>query len=84
MNDIEKKLDDYTKLLKKAHDLWDFSYTKGRKYYRIVMKSRCQTGVFCFVDKEGNLYKAACWESPAKGIRGHISQPIVKWGGFYK
>ena len=29
-------------------------------------------GVFCFIDSEGNIYKAATWDRPAKHIRGNI------------
>jgi hypothetical protein len=29
---------------------------------------------YCFLDYQGNIYKAAGWKAPAKGIRGHIEK----------
>jgi hypothetical protein len=29
--------------------------------------------VHCFLDNEGNIYMAASWNKPAKGIRGNIN-----------
>ena len=48
----------------------------GRKYHKI---SKGSTGVgssvVCFIDNEGNIYKAASWKVPAKGIRASIHKP---------
>jgi len=53
-----------------------FSYTFGPKYAKILYVYSGQTSVHCFVDYEGNIYKVATWRTPAKGIRGHILNPI--------
>lgn len=46
------------------------SIMKGRKYDRIVIQSgRGQRSVFGFMDRDGNLYKAASWKAPAKDAR---------------
>lgn len=50
-----------------------FEYTEGVKYYKIVhVLSNGQRSAFAFVDREGNIYKAAGWNTPAKGIRGKL------------
>jgi hypothetical protein len=51
----------------------------GVKYTRIVQQTRYQDGstagrsVFCFVDADGNILKAAGWKAPAKGIRSTLA-----------
>lgn len=51
----------------------------GVKYTRIVQKMRYRDGstaghgVFCFVDAEGNILKAAGWKAPAKGVRSTLA-----------
>lgn len=65
------------------------TFSKGRKYYKVVITSnngQGQGSVYCFIDKEGNIYKAATWAKPAKGIRGTIEtrpasevQPSTGW-----
>lgn len=49
-----------------------FHSEKLRVRYRIVRTSYGQSSVYCFVDMNGNIYKAATWNSPAKHIRGHV------------
>lgn len=51
-------------------------FTKGRKYYKLILENldgEGQRSVYCFLDKEGNIYKADGWSKPAKGIRGNIA-----------
>ena len=71
-----------------------FSLEKGKKYIRVV-KEYPQPGnvavlgsrsVYCFVDYEGNIYKAASWKTPTKGIRGNINnnkKPLLGYE-FYR
>ena len=50
--------------------------TKGPKFYKVWIKNLDSIGrgsIFMFIDKEGNIYKAASTNAPAKGIRGHIN-----------
>jgi hypothetical protein len=37
--------------------------------YRVIRRTAGERSVFCFVDAYGNIYKAASWKSPAKGVR---------------
>ena len=48
-----------------------FTVMPGNKYDRIVAKphNSSQSHVYAFVDIEGNVYKAAGWKAPAKGVR---------------
>lgn len=53
----------------------EFYYETGRKYYKIIRNDHCslsngQRSVHCFVNKTtGDVYMAASWKSPAKGVR---------------
>lgn len=59
----------------------------GRKYVKIV-KTDSQTSVFCFLDRAtGDILKAAGWNAPAKGARGHIRNGVSEltpYGAQYK
>lgn len=46
---------------------------QGIKYTRIVQTAPGHRSVYCFVDAEGNIYKAAGWKAPAKGVRSTLA-----------
>lgn len=51
-------------------------FKKGPKFYNVWKQNVSGTGsrsAYCFIDMEGNIYKAAGWGTPAKGIRGNIA-----------
>lgn len=52
----------------------------GRKYIKLVVASGGQRSVYCFLDMEGNIYKAATWKAPAKHIRGSVFDESYSWG----
>ena len=57
---------------------YDFVIEPGNKYLKIVMVSN-QKSVHAFVDKKnGDLYKAKSWKSPAKGVRFNLFTDIEK------
>lgn len=50
-------------------------FTKGPKLYRVFIHNpddKYTQSAYCFIDMEGNIYKADGWKRPAKGIRGTI------------
>ena len=49
-----------------------FTANMGKKYFKIVTDNGTQRSVHCFVDLEGNVYKAASWAAPAKGVRYNL------------
>lgn len=50
-----------------------FVIESGRKYHKIVMEDESQRSVHAFVDKKsGDVYKAASWKAPAKGVRYNL------------
>jgi hypothetical protein len=53
-------------------DMNTLTYSVGKKYYKLIQDN----AVYCFIDKDGNVYKSASWKAPAKGIRFHIDQLI--------
>lgn len=62
------------------------TYKKGKVYFKLFRESYGSKSVHCFVDSEGNLFKAAGWNQPAKGIRGNIlneKKPLLG-GQFYR
>ena len=52
-------------------DPYKFYIQEGRKYHKVMMDSNSQCeSVHAFVDKKtGEVYKAASFKSPAKGVR---------------
>jgi len=57
---------------------YDFVIEPGNKYLKIVMVNN-QKSVHAFVDKKnGDLYKAKSWKSPAKGVRFNLFSDIEK------
>jgi hypothetical protein len=79
--------------LKKGELKYEFVIETGRKYHKIVMiTDDGSRSVHAFVDKKtGELYKAASFKSPAKGVRFNLN--IIKerefvlrecdWAGGY-
>ena len=68
---------------------YDFIIEPGRKYLKVVMVSN-QRSVHAFVDKKtGDLYKAASWRAPAKGVRYNLINDMnilrknADWAGSY-
>jgi hypothetical protein len=57
----------------------------GSKYIKLIENSLGSDRVHCFLDTNGNIYKAESWRKPAKGIRGHIDndkKPLLL-GDYY-
>jgi hypothetical protein len=50
----------------------------GSKYTKIVVRrtGHFQESVHSFVDANGNVYKAAGWRAPAKGVRYRLEQDM--------
>ena len=89
--ELLQKIQDYCNALTKQHkeqypslnDYWTFK--EGKKFIKVIdMMNGKYASVWCFIDYEGNLYKANSWNAPAKDIRGHIDNPIMSLRGFYK
>ncbi len=45
----------------------------GVKYTKIIGIHGGSRSSYCFIDKDGNIYKAASWKVPAKGIRSTLA-----------
>lgn len=92
---LKTKLENYCKALEEVMvnkypqceiNHYKYTFKEMRKFIKIIQCSHLgvEKSVFCFVDFDGNLYKAECWSKPASGIRGHIDKPILSLGGFYR
>lgn len=72
----------------KFADYGTFTVNPGKKYDKIVVTTNLgsQGSVYAFVDVDGNVYKAAGWSAPAKGIRyTSVAAALAKadrFGGF--
>lgn len=53
-----------------------YQVEKGRKFHKVVQvdATQGQRSVHCFVDDAGNVYKAASWKAPAKGVRYTLNE----------
>lgn len=52
----------------------------GSKYIKLNhMRFGKVDSVYCFLDKDGNIYKAATYKAPAKGIRGTVFEENYSW-----
>lgn len=50
-----------------------FTYEKGSRYFKVIKSFNGKNrSVFAFVDADGNIYKPAGWNAPAKGVRARI------------
>lgn len=98
MSVIPEQISDYVKEVAAAKAkewaMYKFDMTKvptfdvemGKRFAKIVVTSWGQKSVHCFVEiSTGDLYKAATWSAPAKGVRGNIAnakKPLL-CGDFY-
>lgn len=60
--------------LSEGEGLYRYYFEKGRKYARIIMQTpNGQRSAHAFVDMNtADVYKAASWKGPAKGIRYNL------------
>ena len=95
MNNIKQLADQLCTILKDNYYKngstldYNFAIQETRKYYKVIMVNN-QRSVHAFVDKNnGDLYKAASWKAPAKGVRYNLVEDIEKlkvmadWAGGY-
>lgn len=63
-----------------------FEQKRGGKFVKIIRVDQASKSAFCFVDYDGNIYKAAGWNAPAKGIRGTLGDKNKPLDGrdFYR
>ena len=67
-----------------------FTVEEGCKYLKIVMSTSGNRSVHAFVDRiTGDVYKAASWKAPAKGVRYNLLKDPetcyrkADWAGGY-
>ena len=59
--------------LNKGISDYDFTIDSGRKYHKVIMNACGNKSVHAFIDKKtGEVYKAASWKAPAKGVRFNL------------
>lgn len=64
-----------------------FRLSYGRKYIKVIENSLGSDRVHCFLDMQGNIYKAESWKRPAKHIRGNINndkKPLLGWDYYLR
>lgn len=81
---------DYKESYKDSNLQYNYTIEEGNKYLKVIMNTGNQLSVHCFVDMiTGDLYKAASWKAPAKGIRGNLITELNEilhrcdWNGSY-
>lgn len=90
--DVFQLTQDHCQMLtERAPEGYSYTIEPGRKYYKIIMNTDYNSrSVHAFVDKSNaDLYKAASWKSPAKGVRFNLEKDrekldqIAHWAGGY-
>ena len=79
---VEERAREYADLLTELNDsIWkgvcpanerDYTLKKGRRFWKLIQSSRHSQdqSVHCFIEAaSGDIYKAASWTAPAKGVR---------------
>ena len=81
---MEEKVENLVKWLNEQYgSTWVFTFEKLKVRFRIVKTIYNQSSVYCFVDFEGNIYKADTWNRPAKHVRGHVDNLNTRDLGKY-
>lgn len=81
----ENKLNTWLKALENANVGRKYRAQKGPKYIKIIETlTNGQDSSFAFVDYDGNIYKAAGWNAPAKGVRATLDNPPLEGAALYK
>ncbi len=66
----------------------EFGIEEGKRFARITRKNYGQKSVHCFVEvATGDIYKAASWNAPAKGVRGNVNsekKPLLGYDFYNK
>ena len=67
-------LEDFKRANNRKTDDYKFYIESGRKYHKIIMETGAGSrSVHAFVDKKtGEVYKAASFKAPAKGVRFNL------------
>lgn len=76
---INARLDDYYEKTGNGRGYKRLIAEPGSKYIKIVEEVP-QRSVYCFLDYDGNIYKAATWRAPAKHVRGNVFEDNFSWG----
>jgi len=93
LEDYIKKLNDHSKerFEKGGYTIESDVYEvmPGKRWNKIAVRNlggKGQRSVFCFVDTNGDIYKPAGWNAPAKGVRGNIydQNPPLEGRDLYK
>jgi len=72
------ELDNFLNYLEKiaSADKITYSYAFGKRWVKVVRHSGVQYSVYAFIDPEnGNIYKPASWQTPAKTARANLFDP---------
>jgi len=87
---IEKHYETNLKVLYDLKRYPTYELTRGPKFIRVVEAGAAQRSVYCFLDYQGNIYKADGWKKPAKHVRGSIfdenysiGKGLTVYGGVY-
>ena len=94
---MKKEIEEYVTAIKEAYDkdgFWgqnsdkrSFEIEYGRKFAKVNIISWGSKSVHCFVEiATGDIYKAATFRAPAKGVRGNIKNAVRPYLGqdYYK
>lgn len=73
-NKIEKMVELLNKSFGDEHT--SYYFTEAKKYFKVWYKAYNSVSIYAFIDREGNIYKPAGLNAPAKHIRGTVENPL--------
>ena len=78
-----------TEFIAALNQKFDGGFEQGKrfvKYTRVIGTGGNSRSVYCFIDTDGNIYKAASWKAPAKGVRSTLAtvdmNKVDRYGGW--
>lgn len=81
---MENKVQNMVNLLnqKYGNEKREYTFTEAKKYFKVWCTSWGSKSIYAFVDRDGNIFKPAGLNAPAKHVRGTVDDPLACCGEY--